>query len=372
MNSGWNTIPLSELCSIRTGKKDVNQGNPEGQFPFFTCAREHTFSDTFSFDTEALLVAGNGDVGNVTYFNGKFEVYQRTYVLFDFRNVLPQFLYLYLSGMLKETVSKQKLGNTMPYIKMGMLTDFSVPLPPIEEQRRIVAILDEAFACIDKAKANTEKNIQNARELFDSYLNNIFSNPGPDWELKRLAEISDVKSGGTPSRSVSDFWVGRIPWYSSGELGDMFTSTPERNINQLAVANSSAKLFPKGSLLIGMYDTAALKMSILDREAAFNQAIAGVMPKSDTDLSFVLHAISAIKPTIMAQRSGVRQKNLNLDKIKNIRIHLPRLSEQRCIVDRLAELDGLSKSLEAGFRQKTAKLDALKRSILQKGFSGEL
>ncbi|MEB3325727.1 MAG: restriction endonuclease subunit S [Cyanobacteriota bacterium] len=130
----------------RTGKKDVNEGNPEGEFPFFTCAAQHTFSDSYSFDTEALLIAGNGDVGKVSYYNGKFEVYQRTYVLSDFTGVSPRFLYLILDGKLKDTVSKQKLGNTMPYIKVGMLTDFQLPVPPLPEQQRIVALLDEVFA----------------------------------------------------------------------------------------------------------------------------------------------------------------------------------------------------------------------------------
>ena len=75
MKKGWERKKLGELCRIKTGKKDVNQGNPDGKFPFFTCAAEHTFSDSYSFDTEALLIAGNGDVGKVSYYNGKFEAY---------------------------------------------------------------------------------------------------------------------------------------------------------------------------------------------------------------------------------------------------------------------------------------------------------
>lgn len=83
----WQTKRLGDLCDIKTGKKDVNEGNPDGKYPFFTCAREHTYSDEYSFDTEALLVAGNGDVGHVSYYKGKFEAYQRTYVLSGFKSV---------------------------------------------------------------------------------------------------------------------------------------------------------------------------------------------------------------------------------------------------------------------------------------------
>ena len=188
MKEGWERKRLGNLCRIKTGKKDVNQGNPDGKFPFFTCAAEHTFSDSFSFDTEALLIAGNGDVGKVSYYKGKFEAYQRTYVLSNFAEVLPRFLFLILDGKLKDTVSKQKLGNTMPYIKVGMLTDFELPVPPLAEQQRIVGILDEAFAGLATAKANAEKNLQNARALFESHLQSVFYQRGEGWVETTLGD----------------------------------------------------------------------------------------------------------------------------------------------------------------------------------------
>jgi type I restriction enzyme S subunit len=76
----WERKLLGAACTITTGKKDVNEGDPNGQFPFFTCSRTHTFSQEYSFDTEAILIAGNGEVGNLHFFSGKFEAYQRTYV----------------------------------------------------------------------------------------------------------------------------------------------------------------------------------------------------------------------------------------------------------------------------------------------------
>ena len=115
----------------------MNEGNPVGKYPFFTCAATHTFSDSYSFDTEAVLVAGNGNVGQVSYHSGKFEAYQRTYVLFDFKGVSAKYLFRVLYKRLSATVSKQKLGNTMPYIKIGMLRDFVVPVPPPEEQELV-------------------------------------------------------------------------------------------------------------------------------------------------------------------------------------------------------------------------------------------
>lgn len=153
VNQKWPIIKLGTLCSIKTGKKDVNQGNPDGKYPFFTCAKEATGSDEFSFDTEAILIAGNGDVGAVKYYKGKFEAYQRTYVLDEFsKKVLPLFLYYFLNSTLKPVVSAQKLGNTMPYIKMGMLSDFGIPLPPIEVQKEIVEQIEKYQNIVDGAK----------------------------------------------------------------------------------------------------------------------------------------------------------------------------------------------------------------------------
>lgn len=149
INPDWPASELGSLCSIKTGKKDVNSGNPDGQYPFFTCAREHTYSDVYSFDCEAILVAGNGDVGAVQYYEGKFEAYQRTYVLSDFKGIGGRLLYFALNGPLKETVSKQKQGNTMPYIKLGMLSEFPVPVPPLAEQQAIVAEIEAEQALVN-------------------------------------------------------------------------------------------------------------------------------------------------------------------------------------------------------------------------------
>jgi len=264
-------------------------------------------------------------------------------------------------------------GANIPQINNYSFDEVYIPYPTsLPEQQRIVAILDEAFAAIAKAKANARQNLQNAKELFESYLQGVFEDKGEGWEEKTLGEIAFVKSGGTPSRAKKEYWVGDIAWYSSGELNDLFTKEPERRINNLAIVNSNAKIFPIGSLLIGMYDTAALKMSILDRDGTFNQAIAGVKPNDKINLTFILHSINSIKPDLLNLRRGVRQKNLSLEKIKNIPIYLPPLKTQQVIVQKLDALNTETKKLESIYQQKINDLEELKKSVLQKAFSGEL
>lgn len=155
---------LKDVCNIATGRKDVNSGNPDGIYPFFTCAKKHTFSDEFSFDTEALLIAGNGEVGRVTYYKGKFEAYQRTYVLDKFTGILPHYLFFILRTKLPLELDKLKQGNTMPYIKVGMLRNFEIPLPPIKVQQEIVNELEGYQKVIDDNKKLIESYKQKIQD----------------------------------------------------------------------------------------------------------------------------------------------------------------------------------------------------------------
>lgn len=135
---------LSKLCRISTGKKDVNEGNPNGEYPFYTCAKEHTFSDNYSFDCEALLIAGNGNIGTTHYHNGKFEAYQRTYILKDFEDINVRYLFQFLLYALSREVERNKQHGAMPYIKVGFLNDFIVLTPSLAEQQKIATVLTNA------------------------------------------------------------------------------------------------------------------------------------------------------------------------------------------------------------------------------------
>lgn len=127
-----------------------------------------------------------------------------------------------------------------------------------------------------------------------------------------------------------------------------------------------------GSLLIGMYDTAALKMSILDRDGAFNQAVAGVRPAEGLDLEFIRHAVNAAKQQLLLERRGVRQKNLSLGKVKDITVPLPSIAEQRATVSRLRAFSTETQRLESIYERKLGALEALKKSLLHQAFTGQL
>ena len=155
---GWHIISLGDVCRIRTGKKDVNEGNHDGEYPFFTCSREHTYSDNYSFDTEAILVAGNGEVGNLQYFSGKFEAYQRTYVLSDFHTNV-QFLWHQMNTHLRTSLGIGTIGSSIPYIKKGNMLSFKFasPLSPNEQTAiaKILSDMDAEIAALEQRRDTT-------------------------------------------------------------------------------------------------------------------------------------------------------------------------------------------------------------------------
>lgn len=146
----WHEVKLGELCNITTGKLDANAMVENGKYVFFTCARETFLIDTFAFDEEALLISGNGaNVGYIHYYNGKFNAYQRTYVLTKFiQNIF--FIKYYLDKFLSMRIEKEKKEGNTPYIVLDTLTKMGLYIPSdIAEQKAIADILSKADAEIE-------------------------------------------------------------------------------------------------------------------------------------------------------------------------------------------------------------------------------
>ncbi len=368
---GWEIKTIGDVCVSASSNVSQNKlTDDEGDYPIYGASGLIKKVSFYHQDKPYLSIVKDGSgFGRITKMDAYTSVIGTLQYILPKENIDLDYLnYSLMSVDFKKYVS----GAAIPHIYFKDYKNESFLWMPLPEQQHIVSILDEAFAAIAKAKANAEQNLKNAKELFESYLQGVFESKGEGWEEKTLGEISFVKSGGTPLRHKTEYWSGDIAWYSSGELNDLYTTNPERHINELAIENSNAKLFPNGSLLIGMYDTAALKMSILDRDGTFNQAIAGVKPNPKIDLIFILHAINAIKPEILNLRRGVRQKNLSLEKIKNVPIALPPLKVQKAIVHQLDVFRTETQKLENVYQKKITDLEELKKSILQKAFAGEL
>ena len=163
-------VKIGELTKIKTGKLDANAASEDGQYPFFTCSKEPLSISTYSYNCECVLVAGNGDL-NVKYYNGKFDAYQRTYIIEDNGSgkLYIPYLYYFMEGYIEE-LRKQAIGGVIKYIKLGNLTDALIELPSVEEQKSIVEILKKTKRILNKRKdeINALDNLIKARfvEMF--------------------------------------------------------------------------------------------------------------------------------------------------------------------------------------------------------------
>lgn len=131
-----NFVNLGEYTRIRTGKLDANASSPNGKYPFFTCSQEPLRIKSYSYDCECVLVAGNGDL-NVKYYNGKFDAYQRTYIIesLDKDKLLPRYMFYFLELYI-ETLRKESIGGVIKYIKLGNLTNAKIFLPDLATQQK--------------------------------------------------------------------------------------------------------------------------------------------------------------------------------------------------------------------------------------------
>lgn len=202
----WNMIKAKYILSITTGKKDAIAENSEGHYEFFTCSMENKKTDNYCFDQEALLVCGNGIVGFTRYFKGKFDAYQRTYVLGNFsKNVSPIYLKHYFNGLLRKKLEIDKVGSVIDFIKLGDLQNFNIVLPDFETQEKIASYLENKVSLIDETIENNKKAI----ELLEEYKWNRISELikcGFDSELY----MSNIQYLGKISKKFKITKLGRI------------------------------------------------------------------------------------------------------------------------------------------------------------------
>jgi len=270
-------------------------------------------------------------------------------------------------------MERRQKGASYPAVNDSDVRAQLIPLPPLPEQKRIVALLDEVFAGITKAVANAEKNLTNVRELFNSYLNNVFTQKGDGWVEKRLGDICNLIGGGTPSKKNKDFYKGNIFWATVRDMNEDTITRTEFKITEEAVKKSSTNIIKAGNVVIATR-VGLGKVCFINQNTAINQDLRGIEPINSEMLAvrYLFWWLKSIAHLIEDEGTGATVKGVKLPFVKSLQIPLPPLLEQKRIVAILETLREETQRLETIYQQKLTALAELKQSILQKAFSGEL
>ena len=211
-------VKIGDLTKIKTGKLDANVSSEDGKYPFFTCSKEPLKISTYSYDCECVLVAGNGDL-NVKYYNGKFDAYQRTYIIEanGSGKLYMPYLYYFMEDYIDE-LRKQAIGGVIKYIKLANLTDALIELPSVDEQKSIVEILKKVKGILDKRNDEIREldNLIKARfvEMFGDITTGNYK-----YDTRKLGDVANV--GSSHRVFTTEFVKKGIPFYRGTEIGEL-------------------------------------------------------------------------------------------------------------------------------------------------------
>ena len=286
--------------------------------------------------------------------------------------------YLMISDNYRTFINELSDGANINNLKFSDLGQFEIPLPPLLEQKSIVAILDEAFAAIDKAKANAEKNLKNAKELFESYLQGVFENKGEGWEERKIKDIGFAQTGTTPKTAEKENYSDFIPFIKPADVD--FSGIGDIRYNNEGLSEIGLKKGRKmesGSILMVCIGATIGKVGFAECEISCNQQINSLTVKKEFEPKFIYYAMTskAFQENVLMEGKGAQATLpiINKSKWENLVIPFPKSKDtQQAIVRQLDALRTETQKLEEVYQKKIADLEELKKSFLQKAFTGEL
>ena len=381
---GWVEEKLGNVCEVIAGQ------SPEGKYynnngdgiPFHQGKKD--FGDMFisqpsTWTSKVTKIAEAGDilmsvrapVGPINFSTQKCCIGRGLAAIRTSEKVDKDFLFYSLLS--KQDFIKGNEGAVFSSINKTQIGQLEIALPPIPEQQRIAAILDQAFADIEKARANAEKNLKNARELFDSYLNQVFSQRGEGWVESSLGEVFDVRDGthdspiyqenGFPFVTSKNLINGKV----SLEKVKYICATDFEKINKRSKVDI-------GDVLLAMIGTIGNPVVVKEQPsfAIKNVALIKGMPSQNSSfLKYFLESPFAVTK-MLTEAKGTTQKFVGLGYLRAFPFYAPSITEQQSIVASLDKLSEEVQQLEQRYQEKLESLDELKKSLLQKAFSGEL
>ncbi len=336
-----NKVHLGKYVSIKTGKLDANASDENGLYPFFTCAVQPLKINECAYDCECVLVAGNGDL-NVKYYKGKFNAYQRTYIIESLDNNIlnTQYIYWFLLHHV-EKLRHQSKGGVIKFIKLGNLTDADIYVPEIQKQKNIVTLLNKI-----KEEIDHELNILNKYdELIKSRFIEMFGDPVYNsYNLPELTlpELGDFGRGVSKHRPRNDpkLLGGKYPLIQTGEVAncDLYIEDYTSTYSEFGLQQS--KLWNKGTLCITIAANIA-KTGILTFDACFPDSIVGFTANEKSNNLFIHYWFTFLQAILEEQAPAAAQKNINLKILSELKVIVPPIELQNEFADFVKQIDKL-------------------------------
>lgn len=381
----WVETELLSISDVYTGKKDANFADDSGEYNFFTCAYMPLKSSSYSYEGEVLILPGNGvNVGEVFYFSGKFEAYQRTYII-DKIKISSKYLFYHFKRHWKELGTKKQYGSATNYIKMGNFKSYLVQIPPKSEQERIVAKLDHLFTELDtlNQKLNQIPNLlKNCRQAI---LNQAVTGKLTkewrkgkeleEWEEKKIEEIAEFN----PKYSIED--DKNVSFVPMANMGKGVFENLTLDTRKYSEVKKGYRRFKNDDVLLAKItpcfeNQKSAVASQLTNNFGCGSSEYYVFKCSDVIfpifLLFYFKTNSFIQQGTMNMTGSVGHKRVSQDFIKGYLINIPPKEEQTEIVHRVEQLFTELDHIEAKYKSLKQQTDNLPQAILHKAFKGEL
>jgi type I restriction enzyme S subunit len=383
----WISAPLGQVCGrITTGKLDANAMVADGEYPFFTCAKESYRINSYAFDCEALLVSGNGaNVGYVHYYKGKFNAYQRTYVLSDF-SANVHFLKLFLDRNLRDRIRVEVNASNTPYITRGTLTEMGVVLPANPDEQLAIA---EALSDIGMLLGGLDRLITKKRDLKQAAMQQLLTGQirlsgfDGDWEVKTLGELFNFSGGYSASRAQLSseghcyLHYGDIHGATKTfvDVGADYQDIPKLDIPLRRVGSKS--LLEDGDVVFVDAseddEGASRHVVVVNKDKKpFISGLHTIVAKSKTDelaheYRRYCFQTKAIRDQFLFYSVGTKVTGISKTNIAKLTMPVPKVSEQTAITEVLTDMDAELAALE----QRRQKTRDLKQTMMQELLTGK-
>ena len=330
-------VKVGDITKIKTGKLDANAASEDGEYPFFTCSREPLRISSYSYDCECVLVAGNGDL-NVKYYNGKFDAYQRTYIIEDNSDgkLYMPYLYLFMEGYVEE-LRHQAIGGVIKYIKLGNLTDAVIELPSVEEQKNIVEILFKTKQVLEHREEEIKKLDELIKARFVELFGDVKENPN-NYPLVYIKEVvSSCEAGWSGNGTQREKKDGEVAVLKVSAVTKGYFIPDECKVLD-DQENIKKRVIPeKGDLIFSRANTremvGATAIVLQDYpELILPDKLWKIRFNNEADVYYMKHVLSSkhIRDQFSAQSTGTSGSmyNVSMEKFYGISIPLPPVEQQ--------------------------------------------